>query len=104
MTRQRVLELARELGWYPSSSARPLSGAETGVIGLVLSRPSGLLTIETFFINFLSGIEQVLTERGSSLLLRVIGEHPEAETHTCERWWGERRSTVSSLSTSVTTT
>jgi len=90
-TRQRVLALATELGWYPSSSARALSGAETGVIGLVLSRPSDLLTIETFFINFLSGIEQVLTERGSSLLLRVIGDYPEAETTTYQRWWGERR-------------
>jgi DNA-binding LacI/PurR family transcriptional regulator len=90
-TRQRVLDLAKDLGWYPSSSARALSGAETGVIGLVLSRPSQLLTIETFFTHFLSGIEQVLTERGSSLLLRVIGEHPEAETKTYERWWGERR-------------
>lgn len=91
MTRQRVLELAKELGWHPSSSARALSGAETGVVGLVLSRPSDLLTIETFFIHFLSGVEQVLTERGSSLLLRVIGEHPEGETKTYERWWGERR-------------
>ena len=91
VTRQRVLELAKEVGWYPSSSARALSGADTGVIGLVLSRPSDLLTIEAFFIHFLSWVEQVLTERGSSLLLRIIGEHPEAETKTYERWWGERR-------------
>ena len=90
-TRQRALDLAKDLGWYASSSARALSGAETGVIGLVLSRPSDLLTIETFFMHFLSGVEQVLTERGSSLLLRVIGEHPDAETNTYERWWGERR-------------
>lgn len=90
-TREKVLDLAKDLGWYASSSARALSGAETGVIGLVLSRPSDLLTIETFFIHFLSGVEQVLTERGSSLLLRVIGEHPAAETKTYERWWGERR-------------
>lgn len=90
-TRMRVLALAKELGWYASSSARALSGAETGVVGLVLSRPSDLLTIETFFIHFLSGVEKVLAERGSSLLLRVIGEHPEAEINTYERWWGERR-------------
>jgi DNA-binding LacI/PurR family transcriptional regulator len=90
-TRQKVLDLAKDLGWYASSSARALSGAETGVIGLVLSRPSDLLTIETFFMHFLSGVEQVLTERGSSLLLRVIGDYPEAETNTYERWWGERR-------------
>jgi DNA-binding LacI/PurR family transcriptional regulator len=90
-TRQRVQDLAKELGWYASSSARALSGAETGVIGLVLARPTDLLTIETFFIHFLSGVEQALSEHGSSLLLRVIGEHPEAETETYERWWGERR-------------
>jgi len=90
-TRMRVLALSKELGWYPSSSARALSGAETGVVGLVLSRPSSLLTIETFFMHFLSGVEHVLSERGSSLLLRVIGEHPEEETRTYERWWGERR-------------
>lgn len=90
-TRMRVLALAKELGWYASSSARALSGAETGVVGLVLARPSDLLTIETFFIHFLSGVEKVFTERGSSLLLRVIGEYPEAEINTYERWWGERR-------------
>jgi DNA-binding LacI/PurR family transcriptional regulator len=90
-TRQQVLDVAAELGWYPSSSARALSGSETGVIGLVLSRPPDLLTIETFFMRFLAGVEQVLADRGSSLLLRVIGEHPDAEAHTYERWWGERR-------------
>jgi DNA-binding LacI/PurR family transcriptional regulator len=90
-TRQKVLEVAAELGWYPSSSARALSGAETGIIGLVLSRPPDLLTIETFFMRFLAGVEQVLAERGSSLLLRVIGEHPDDEAKTYERWWGERR-------------
>src|SRR5450631_4549834 len=78
-TRQRVLDLAKDLGWYPSSSARALSGAETGVIGLVLARPSDLLTIETFFIHLLSGVAVALKKRGSSLLLRVIGEHPDAE-------------------------
>ena len=43
VTRQRVLDLAKELEWYPSSSARALSGAETGAVGLVLSRPSEAL-------------------------------------------------------------
>jgi DNA-binding LacI/PurR family transcriptional regulator len=90
-TRQQVLDVAAELGWYPSSSARALSGSETGVVGLVLSRPPDLLTIETFFMRFLAGVEKVLAERGSSLLLRVIGEHPDAEAQTYERWWGERR-------------
>ena len=90
-TRQRVLQVAEEMGWYPSSSARALRGAETGVVGLVLSRPPELLTFETFFVHVLAGLEKVLAERGSSLLLRVIGDHPDEEIRTYQRWWGERR-------------
>lgn len=90
-TRQRVLDLARERGWHASSSARALSGARTGVVGLVLSRPTDVLTAETFFIRFLAGVESVLTRSGGSLLLKVIGDHPQLEIETYERWWGERR-------------
>jgi DNA-binding LacI/PurR family transcriptional regulator len=90
-TRQRVLAAAEEMGWYPSSSARALTGADAGVIGLVLSRPPELLTFETFFVHLLAGLETVLAERGSSLLLRVIGDHPDEEVRTYQKWWGERR-------------
>ncbi|MDE9364191.1 LacI family DNA-binding transcriptional regulator [Luteipulveratus sp. YIM 133132] len=90
-TRERVLEVAQEMGWHASSSARALSGSQTQVVGLVLSRPPDLLTTETFFMRFLAGVESVLSERGWSLLLRVIGDHPADEMATYERWWGERR-------------
>jgi DNA-binding LacI/PurR family transcriptional regulator len=90
-TRRRVLAAAEQMGWYPSSSARALTGADAGVVGLVLSRPPELLTLETFFVHLLAGLEKVLSERGSSLMLRVIGDHPEEEIRTYRRWWGERR-------------
>ena len=90
-TRQRVLAAAEEMGWYPSSSARALTGDRTGVVGLVLARPPELLTFETFFVHLLAGLEKVLAERGYSLLLRVIGDHPDEEVRTYRRWWGERR-------------
>jgi DNA-binding LacI/PurR family transcriptional regulator len=90
-TRERVLAAAEEMGWHPSSSARSLRGADAGVVGLVLSRPPELLTFETFFVHLLAGLEKVLAERGSSLLLRVIGDHPDQEMATYQRWWGERR-------------
>jgi DNA-binding LacI/PurR family transcriptional regulator len=90
-TRRRVLETAQEMGWFPSSSARALTGAEIGVVGLVLARPPELLTFETFFVHLLAGLEKVLAERGSSLLLRVIGDRPDEEVRTYRRWWGERR-------------
>ena len=50
-TREKVLDLAKDLGWYASSSARALAGAETGVIGLVLARPSDLPTRRSSFIS-----------------------------------------------------
>jgi DNA-binding LacI/PurR family transcriptional regulator len=90
-TRKRVLAAAEQMGWYPSSSARALTGADAGAVGLVLSRPPELLTLETFFVHWLAGLEKVLAERGSSLLLRVIGDHPDEEIRTYRRWWGERR-------------
>jgi DNA-binding LacI/PurR family transcriptional regulator len=90
-TRRRVLAAAEQMGWYPSSSARALTGGDAGVVGLVLSRPPELLTFETFFVHLLAGVEKVLAERGSSLLLRVIGDHPDEEIRTYRRWWGERR-------------
>jgi DNA-binding LacI/PurR family transcriptional regulator len=90
-TRQRVLDAAEQMGWYPSSSARALTGADAGVVGLVLARPPELLTFETFFVHLLAGLEKVLAERGSSLLLRVVGDHPDEEIRTYRRWWGERR-------------
>jgi DNA-binding LacI/PurR family transcriptional regulator len=90
-TRERVLAAAEALGWHPSSSARVLTGADAGVVGLVLSRDPELLTFETFFVHLLAGLEKVLAERGSSLLLRVIGDHPDQEIQTYRRWWGERR-------------
>jgi DNA-binding LacI/PurR family transcriptional regulator len=90
-TPQRVLTAAETMGWYPSSSARARTGARAGVVGLVLSRPPELLTFETFFVHLLAGLEKVLNERGSSLLLRVIGDHPDEEILAYRRWWGERR-------------
>ena len=57
----------------------------------MLSRPPELLTFETFFVHLLAGVEKVLAERGSSLLLRIIGDHPDQEIRTYRRWWGERR-------------
>jgi DNA-binding LacI/PurR family transcriptional regulator len=90
-TRERVLKLAVELGWHPSASARALMGSDIKVIGLALSRPTDTFAVDSFFFEFLAGVESVLAERGWSLLLRVIGDVPEVETETYRRWWGEGR-------------
>lgn len=90
-TREAVLKLATDLGWHPSASARALTGSDIQVIGLALSRPTETFAVDSFFFEFLAGVESVLLERGWSLLLRVIGDAPEVEVETYRRWWGEGR-------------
>lgn len=71
-TRERILEVARDLGWRPSASARALTEARTRAIGLVLARNAAQLELDAFFVRFLSGIERVLTEVDYALLLQLV--------------------------------
>lgn len=89
--RARIVDQAREMGWYPSSSARILNGAGTGAIGIVLARSPETLSIEPYFMKMIAGIESVLLEENLSLMLRLIGSDISAELDTYQRWWGERR-------------
>ncbi|WP_104087131.1 LacI family DNA-binding transcriptional regulator [Arthrobacter sp. GMC3] len=71
-TRARVLELAAELGWYPSSSARALSQARSETVGIVLLRDPEHVGSEPFYMSVLAGIEAVLGERELNLMLRIV--------------------------------
>jgi len=90
-TRDRVLELARELQWYPSSSARALSGARAGVVGVVLSRDPDLIGTEPYYMLVISGIESVLIHTEYALLLRMVSGETGRDLAVYERWAGERR-------------
>ena len=89
-TRQRILTIARRLGFKPSLAARALSGASAGAIGLALCRPARILGVEPFFMELISGIEAELSARAYALTLQVVADHA-AEIAVYERWWGERR-------------
>ncbi|MFD8641234.1 LacI family DNA-binding transcriptional regulator [Streptomyces zaomyceticus] len=88
-TRERIFEAARELGWSPNQAARTLSGRRTGIVGLAICRPARLLGLEPFYMEFISGIEDVLAERSCSLLLRLVRDLEE-ETVLLEGWWRSR--------------
>lgn len=60
VTRQRIRKIADDLGWYPNSAARALSGARAGACGLVLARPARTLAFEPFFMELIAGIETEL--------------------------------------------
>ena len=92
-TRARVLALAAELGWYPSSSARALSQSRSGTVGIVLSREAEQVGSEPFYMNVLAGIESVLSAHESNLLLRMVapGRGVGRDLDVYLRWAGERR-------------
>lgn len=70
-TRNRILEVAEDLGWTPSHRARALSTSRAYAVGLVIARPPETLRADPFFINFIAGVERVLTDRGQALVLQV---------------------------------
>ncbi|KAB1931678.1 LacI family transcriptional regulator [Micromonospora sp. ALFpr18c] len=89
-TRQRILAIATEIGFSPSSAARALSGATAEAVGLALCRPARILGIEPFFMELISGVEAELSARSYALTLQVVAD-PDAEIAVYRRWWGERR-------------
>ncbi len=73
-TKKRVIEKARELNYHPNSMASNLRKGKSNTIGLVIPRIN-----RNFFSNTISGIEQVLQERGFQLLICQSNEKFERE-------------------------
>ncbi|MFF9783755.1 LacI family DNA-binding transcriptional regulator [Streptomyces nigrescens] len=89
-TRARVRRVAEELGWQANSAARALSGERAGAMGLVLARPAQTLGVESFFLQLVSGIQEVFSARQIALLFQVV-EDLDTECALYRRWWAERR-------------
>ena len=89
-TRDRIFLAARELGWSPSLTARTLAGSRVDVVGLAVCRPARVLGLEPWYMEFVSGVESVLAELSSSLLLRLVRNMDE-EVGVQEAWWRGRQ-------------
>ncbi len=89
-TRERILKVAREIGWTPSSRARALSVSRSLAVGLVIARPPATLGADPFFPSFIAGLESVLSERGYALLLQVVADD-DRETPSYRRLVDEGR-------------
>ncbi|MDT0442170.1 LacI family DNA-binding transcriptional regulator [Streptomyces johnsoniae] len=88
-TRRRVLAIAHELGWQPSSAARALSDGRAGSFGLVVDRPARTLGLEPFFMQLISGIQAELVRDATPLLL-TMAEDQAAEIALHRGWWARR--------------
>jgi DNA-binding LacI/PurR family transcriptional regulator len=89
-TRERILAIAEEVGFQPSSAARALTAGKAGAFGLVIDRPARTLGIEPFFMQLVSGIQAELAAHQVTLLFTMT-EDPDAEIELYRQWWAQRR-------------
>lgn len=84
-TRERVLRIAKDMGWRPNTAARALAGGRTDTIGLILNRPPRVRGVEPLFQHFMEGAQDELVDQAISLMMQVVSGH-EAELATYEQW------------------
>ena len=90
LTRDRIKAIAFELGWHPNRAARALSGAKADACGLVFARPAKTLALEPYFMEFIAGVESVVSARANALTLQLVDD-VGAEMAVYRRWWSETR-------------
>lgn len=80
-TRQRVLDAARELNYYPTAAARSLASGKTQRIGLILGEGQERLSADAFLPSFLQGVTTSLHQRGYLLMLQSAEDIPSHEAY-----------------------
>jgi len=77
-TRQRVLDAARELNYYPDSTARKLASGKSHTLGLVLRQNPEQVIVDAFFPQVVLGLGQAAAEQNFHILLNPL----EPDDHT----------------------
>ncbi|MGI5241153.1 LacI family DNA-binding transcriptional regulator [Dactylosporangium sp. CA-139066] len=88
--RERVREVAEELGFTAHRAAVALHGAAADVAGLVLRRTPPQLRSEVFRRQFIAGLQMELYARSYGLALQFVEDLAE-EIAIYRRWHAERR-------------
>jgi DNA-binding LacI/PurR family transcriptional regulator len=89
-TRERILGIARELGYQANGPALALHGAAAKAVGLVMLRSSAAFAVEVFRRELIAGIQTELSARGFGLALQFVANVDE-EVAVHRRWAAERR-------------
>lgn len=71
-TKAKVLAAAEKLNWAPSQSARALATRRANAVAVVLARDPQVIANDSFFPAFIAGVESVLAETETALLLQVV--------------------------------
>jgi DNA-binding LacI/PurR family transcriptional regulator len=80
-TRQRVLEAARQLDYYPTAAARSLASGKTHRIGLILGEGQRRLSADAFLPTFLQGVTASVHHRGYFLMIHLSEDVPSHEAY-----------------------
>jgi LacI family transcriptional regulator len=88
-TRQRVHDVANEMGYVPSQAARQLRRRRADALGLILPSESPRFT-DPFFATFIAGVGDEVTRNHHDLLVSLAGPG-DAERETYQRIARSRR-------------
>lgn len=78
-TRAKVLAAVEKLQWVPSQSARALATQRANAVAVVLARDPEVIANDSFFPAFIAGVESVLAETETALLLQVVPDRDAEE-------------------------
>jgi len=80
-TRQRVLEAASRLNYYPDATARRLASGQTNTIALVLHQGPSQTYNDSFLPGLLQGVSRAVRQGGYHVLFYPIGPTDDAESY-----------------------
>jgi len=84
-TRQRIRQLAHEMGYTPSAVARAMSTRRTGTVGVVVTSIA-----DPFVAEVVRGVEETALDHGYNILLCNSNDDPDREIATVralrEKW------------------
>lgn len=84
-TRQRVIEMAREMGYVPNRAARQLRKQRTETIGYILPASSPRFS-DPFFSEFIAGLGDEAARNNYDLLISTAQPEEGTERLVYQRW------------------
>ncbi len=80
-TRQRILEVARRLNYYPDAAARTLVSGRTQTIGFVLCQSPDRIFADAFLPKVLRGVGDAVQESGFRVLIHSVEDVTVADAY-----------------------
>lgn len=80
-TRQRVVQAAMDLGYFPDAAAQTLASGRSSTIGLVMNRSPHQIVSDTYITQVLDVLVEEVRLNGMRLILEIIEDDRLADTY-----------------------